>query len=167
MREAVKYLSGSVCGGALGLLVYLVVISANQYDFSTVPAIGSLLFGGIIGSFLPKYLNLKHRGLSSSARFKYWMLLFIEGNLFVGILVGLILGILASWLLVFSFSILFGHPESGWTPFVSNLFKILSLILSIFLVAIFAYRFLKGSVLYLEKKISSNGKEKGTGYFKC
>jgi hypothetical protein len=156
VKEITKYFIGSICGVILGLLVYLVIIFINQYDFSTAPAIVSLSLGGIIGSFLLAYLNLKHRELSYSARFKHWMLLFVEGNLFVGILVGLILGILVSWLLVFPFSLLFGHPESGWPPFVANIFKILSLVLSFFLVILSAYHFLKGSILYLEKKISSN-----------
>lgn len=155
MRETAKYFISALGGGVLGVIVYAVVVFANQYDFSTAHAIISLLLGFVIGSFLVKFLSLKHRRLYSDDRFRPWMLLFVEANLFFGVLGGLILGILASWLLLFPFSLLFGHPESGWTPFVANLFKILSLAIGMVSFAFLVYFCLKGSILYLEKKMGS------------
>ena len=153
------FIISSIWGGVLGLLVYMVVVHVNEYNSSIGHAIVSLLLGVVIGIFLVKYLNLKHHRLYANDRFRPWMLFFIEANLFCGILGGIILGILAAWLLVFPFSLLFGHPEGGWSPFGASLFKMLLLVLGLFCIAVSTYYFLKGSILYLEKKTKSSDKK--------
>lgn len=160
MKEIPKYfIISSVCGGVLGLFVYTIIISVNDYDYSNGHAIASLILGVVIGFFLIKFLNLRHYWLYTNERFRSWMFFYIEANLFFGILTGFFLGILVSWLLMFPFSLLFGHPEGGWSPFVNNLYKILILILGLFCVVASTYYLLRGSILYVEKKTGSSDKK--------
>jgi hypothetical protein len=81
------------------------------------------------------------------------MLLFVVGNAFLGILLGLILGMIFSWFLMFVFALSFGHPESGWNPWVSDLFMGLSIATELFFFVFLGYLFLKIGVSYSEKKL--------------
>jgi hypothetical protein len=155
MKELVKYFMGSLYGSVLGLLVYFAAIFINQYNFIIIYAIFSLLIGIIIGIFLVKFLKVKHYKIYSNDKFLPWMLLFIEINLFSGLIGGLILWFVGSWLLILLFSLLFGHPENGWSTFIANSFKLLSLIIGIFSVSILTNYLLKSSILKIEKKIQN------------
>lgn len=144
-------------GGLISIIFYTILFFINKTRFNFTYAIMFFVFGIITGILIIIFLERKRKKLYFSRKFTSWMILFIQINLLFGIITGLIIGILGSWFLLFPFSFLFGHPESSeWKPIVTYSFKTLSMILSIFSFLIVAYWFLKGSIIYLEKKITRN-----------
>jgi hypothetical protein len=153
--KKIKIFSISLIAGAfLGYLLYVVIVYAYQRDFKSLPTAFSLFSGAIAGLLLSNYLKRKFKGLFYSEKFHLWMIIFVQVNLFIGSIFGLIGGTLIFWLLSIPFSFLFGIPESGkWTPNLNYPYLIICLLVVIFSIFFFSRWFMKSSIVYLERKV--------------
>jgi fluoride ion exporter CrcB/FEX len=121
------YILSGACG-ALASITSFILYTLSQGDNINLSLVLGFSVVGIILGIFPIY-KLKNRIQSNISKRTF---LYLEINLFIGIIFAFIAGLLGSWLLVFPFGLLFGHPDAGWAPLVKYLFLFLSGVLFIF-----------------------------------
>jgi len=147
------YLLSASMGGLLGVALYAAITFFESDMFKLSYAALFLLGGLIVGLYIVFLLTRKYIDVYRSPKFNIWLLILLLVNQFLGIVSGLVIGIFASWLSLFPYSLIFGHPEStNWSPLVANLYVSLSVIIVIVSLGLFTNWFFKGGIAYLKKR---------------
>jgi len=150
------YLLSASIGGPLGVALYAVITFLNNNPVKMFYGVLSLLVGFIVSVYIVFLFMKKHRDIYLSPRYKTWMVPFLLVNQYFGIVSGLVVGVIASWLSLFPYSIIFGHPESSkWSPTVANIFMSISALIVIISLSLFSRWFFKGGIAYLKKRTCS------------
>lgn len=149
-----SYLLTAPISGLLAVALYAVATFINSNTPNPLYGGFCLLAGIATGLYIVFLFRRKYEDIYTSPKYKTWMILFLLLNQYGGIISGLFVGVIASWLLLFPYSIIFGHPEgsSKWSPAISNLFMSLSALIMVISLWVFNRWFFKGSITYLRKK---------------
>ncbi len=150
-----KYLLSATIGGLLGITLYVAITFVENNMFKIYYAALFLMVGLIVSLYIVYVLTRKYIDVYLSPKFRIWMIILLLVNQFFGIVSGLVIGVFASWLLLFPYAVIFGHPESSnWSPLVADIYMSLSAIIVIVSLGLFSKWFFKGGIAYLKKRTS-------------
>jgi uncharacterized protein YacL len=139
----------SFIGSALILLALYVLNNKaiNTYSLTIVPVICIIVCWCTTKILLTKYADLLN---------SVWIVVFVDMNVYLGMAIGIIVGILLVWLLLIPYSLIFGSPEKGgWSAPITHVFELLVLI-SIVMCTVFCTRYLFISgIKYIKRKKSN------------
>ena len=162
MKKDGAYIANCVFGSFFGFLLYETIIFSIQREFVFRFAMIFSLLGFAGGIALNEFLKRKHEKMYFSSNFNLWALFLVQINMFLGSVFGFFVGMLVSWLFLYPYSLLFGHPESGkWTHTISYSFQIIIFCIVAGSSVYFLSRFAKGWINYCKRRSEKGDEERG------
>jgi len=148
------YIANALSGAFFGFWGYLIFATMVDRAFSSVFAAVTTAVGLSLGISTILFLKKKRPKIYASPSISIWTVILINANLFFGIILGLVGGISALWILFIIFSMIFGHPESvNWNRSLDYVFiPVTVIIFAVSLLFIVRWCFMSG-IIYIEKKL--------------
>lgn len=112
MRTVGLYGTSLVVGGILAAALYVAVSVADDHRIQPPLLAASIAIGCSAALAILQYSKTRAAEVYHREGFSALTLAWIQLRGFFGIGAGMVIGLLASWLLVYPFSILFGYPFS-------------------------------------------------------
>lgn len=107
----------------------------------------------IISYYTSIIISNNYKELIVEAEYRFWLTIFIHTNVFIGISIGIISGVIFAWLLLYPFSFIFGHPEeSRWSLSVTNAFGLIMLISVIISMLLSVRYFFNSCINYIKRR---------------
>lgn len=97
-------------GGVLGAVLYVVIAVSDDHEIRLAFLTGCIVAGSGTGLIILEYIKAKGKNVGLAEKLSTVKLAAVESYSFLGIGVGMLVGVLLSWLFVYPFSALFGYP---------------------------------------------------------
>lgn len=136
------------------LIIFLILYVLNDrmlniYTFVAVPVACTIASIITYKTLVSKYVELVSKA-------KTWMIIFIHINVYFGMAIGIMLGVLISWLLLYPFTLLFGNPEQiSWSASKTHAFELLVILSTLLITALCVKYFFNTGIHYIRKKLNS------------
>lgn len=148
-----RHFIGITTGAILG---WLFAVILSYFDFVNYKDFAALfIIIGMASCLLIHYYTAnKHKDLYKSVNFKSWMLFVMDLYFFLGLMFGLLIGAVVSYILIGLLILLFGNPEEAnvWPNMLINNLNIGVRCFTIISSIICSIWFLSGIINYFRKK---------------
>ncbi|GAB6082703.1 hypothetical protein JCM30471_16170 [Desulfuromonas carbonis] len=151
-RNTAMLVSVTIIGA---IIVLLTLLFLNDHLVNVYTALAVFVLSAVTSTVTHRIVSGKYADLIAKAQTLKTFYVYV--NVYIGMAVGIVSGTIIGWLLLYPFSLFFGHPEEvSWSTTKTYAFESLVVMMTLFTTAFFIRYFFHAGIHHVKKGLKSD-----------